>query len=149
MTFIGLWSKFDPEGQPAQPLTREALAYLKGQLVKLPADKPVVIFTHLCHDAMTNKDELINAIGKANVIMILGGHYHYSSVNQYRGINFVQLPSPKSEFTEFTVIRITRDRLIAIPYDFTKNAWASGSRKVLDTKIKGPRSNAPVQADGG
>ena len=136
VVFIGLWSKFDPKGKPAQPLTQEALTYLKEQLAKLSKEKPVVIFTHLCHDAMTNRDELVNTIGKSNVIMILGGHYHYSSVNQYRGINFVQLPSPKSKVTEFTVIRITKDRLIAIPYDFTKKAWVSESKKVLDIKIK-------------
>ncbi|MDC0309662.1 metallophosphoesterase [bacterium] len=136
VVFIGLWSKFDPKGKPAQPLTQEALTYLKEQLAKLSKEKPVVIFTHLCHDAMTNRDELVNTIGKSNVIMILGGHYHYSSVNQYRGINFVQLPSPKSKVTEFTVIRIAKDRLIAIPYDFTKKAWVSESKKVLDIKIK-------------
>ncbi len=139
VVFIGLWSKFDPKGKPAQPLTKEALTYLKEQLANLPKEKPAIIFTHLCHDAMTNRDELVNTIGKSNVIMVLGGHYHYSSVNQYRGVTFVQLPSPKSKFTEFTVIRITKDRLIAIPYDFTKKAWVSGSRKVLDTKIKGPQ----------
>ncbi len=136
VVFIGLWSKFDPKGKPAQPLTKEALTYLKEQLAKLPKEKPTIIFTHLCHDAMTNRDELVNTIGKSNVIMVLGGHYHYSSVNQYRGVTFVQLPSPKSKFTEFTVIRITKDRLIAIPYDFTKKAWVSESKKVLDTKIK-------------
>ena len=136
VVFIGLWSKFDPKGKPAQPLTQEALTYLKEQLAKLSKEKPVVIFTHLCHDAMTNRDELVNTIGKSNVIMILGGHYHYSSVNKYRGINFVQLPSPKSKATEFTVIRIEKDRLIAIPYDFTKKAWVSESKKVLDTTIK-------------
>ena len=149
VVFIGLWSKFDPKGKPAQPLTGDALAYLKKQLGKLPKDKPVVIFTHLCHDAMTNKDELINTIGKSNVILVLGGHYHYSSVNQYRGINFVQLPSPKSKFTEFTVIRITQDQLTAIPYDFTKKAWVSGKRKVLDTKINGPRQNRKNQGGDG
>ena len=135
VVFIGLWSKFDPKGKPAQPLTQEALTYLKEQLAKLSKEKPVVIFTHLCHNAMTNRDELVNTIGKSNVIMILGGHYHYSSVNKYRGINFVQLPSPKSKVTEFTVIRIEKDRLIAIPYDFTKKAWVSESQKVLDAKI--------------
>ena len=135
VVFIGLWSKFDPKGKPAQPLTQEALTYLKEQLAKLSKEKPVVIFTHLCHDAMTNRDELVNTIGTSNVIMILGGHYHYSSVNKYRGINFVQLPSPKSKVTEFTVIRIAKDRLIAIPYDFTKKAWVSESKKVLDSKI--------------
>ena len=139
VVFIGLWSKFDPKGKPAQPLTKEALAYLKEQLARLPREKPVVIFTHLCHDAMTNRDELVETIGKSNVIMVLGGHYHYSSVNQYRGLTFVQLPSPKSKFTEFTVFQVTQNRLIAMPYDFKKKEWVSGSRKVLDKKIKGPQ----------
>ena len=139
VVFIGLWSKFDPKGKPAQPLTKEALAYLKEQLAKLPPEKPVVIFTHLCHDAMTNRDELVETIGKSNVIMVLGGHYHYSSVNQYRGLTFVQLTSPKSKFTEFTVFQVTQNRLIAMPYDFTKKTWVTGPRKVLDKKIKGPR----------
>ena len=34
VVFIGLWSKFDPKGKPAQPLTQEALTYLKEQLAK-------------------------------------------------------------------------------------------------------------------
>ena len=38
VAFIGLWSKFDPKGKPAQPLTKEALSYLKIQLAKLPKD---------------------------------------------------------------------------------------------------------------
>ena len=139
VVFIGLWSKFDPKGKPAQPLTKEALDYLREQLAKLPREKPVVIFTHLCHDAMTNRDELVDTIGKSNVIMVMGGHYHYSSVNQYRGLTFVQLPSPKSKFTEFTVFQVTQNRLVAMPYDFIKKTWVTGPRKVLDKKIKGPR----------
>ena len=87
---------------------------------------------------MTNRDELVDAIGDANVVLVLGGHYHYSSVNKYRGLNFVQLPSPKSKFTEFTVFRITSDRLLAMPYDFVKKQWVSGSRKSLDFAIRFP-----------
>ena len=139
VVFIGLWSKFDPKGTPAQPLTKEALTYLKDQLGRLPKEKPAVVFTHLCHDAMTNRDELVETIGKSNVIMVLGGHYHYSSVNQYRGLTFVQLPSPKSKFTEFTVFQVTQNRLIAMPYDFTKKTWVTDPRKVLEKKIKGPQ----------
>jgi len=136
--FIALWSKFDPRGKPFQPLTKEALNYLREQLAKTTDGQPVVLFTHLCHDAMTNRDELVDAIGDANVVLVLGGHYHYSSVNKYRGLNFVQLPSPKSKFTEFTVFRITSDRLLAMPYDFVKKQWVSGSRKSLDFAIRFP-----------
>ena len=92
---------------------------------------------------MTNRDELVEAIGDANVVLVLGGHYHYSSVNKYRGLNFVQLPSPKSKFTEFTVFRITSDRLLAMPYDFVKKQWVSGSRKSLDFAIRFPAKALP------
>ena len=136
--FIALWSKFDPRGKPFQPLTKEALNYLREQLAKTADGQPVVLFTHLCHDAMTNRDELVDVVDDANVVLVLGGHYHYSSVNKYRGLNFVQLPSPKSKFTEFTVFRITSDRLLAMPYDFVKKQWVSGSRKSLDFAIRFP-----------
>ncbi len=141
--FIALWSKFDPRGKPFQPLTKEALNYLREQLSETPKGQPIVLFTHLCHDAMTNRDELVEAIGDANVVLVLGGHYHYSSVNKYRGLNFVQLPSPKSKFTEFTVFRITSDRLLAMPYDFVKKQWVSGSRKSLDFAIRFPAKALP------
>ena len=134
--FIALWSKFNARGKPFQPLTKEALSYLREQLKATPSGQPVVLFTHLCHDAMTNRDELVEAVGDANVILVLGGHYHYSSVNKYRGLNFVQLPSPKSKFTEFTVLRISSNRLVAIPYDFVKKEWILGARKSLDISIK-------------
>jgi len=141
--FIALWSKFDPRGKPFQPLSKEALKYLREQLAKTTDGQPVVLFTHLCHDAMTNRDELVDAIGDANVVLVLGGHYHYSSVNKYRGLNFVQLPSPKSKFTEFTVFRITSDRLLAMPYDFVKKQWVSGSRKSLAVAIRFPAKAIP------
>ena len=136
--FIALWSKFDPRGKPFQPLTKEALNYLREQLAKTADGQPVVLFTHLCHDAMTNRDELVDVVDDANVVLVLGGHYHYSSVNKYRGLNFVQLPSPKSKFTEFTVFRITSDRLLTMPYDFVKKQWVSSSRKSLDFAIRFP-----------
>ena len=141
--FMALWSKFDPRGKPFQPLSKEALKYLREQLAKTTDGQPVVLFTHLCHDAMTNRDELVDAIGDANVVLVLGGHYHYSSVNKYRGLNFVQLPSPKSKFTEFTVFRITSDRLLAMPYDFVKKQWVSGSRKSLAVAIRFPAKAIP------
>ena len=94
-----------------------------------------MVATHLCFDAMTNRDEFVDALAGANVIMALGGHYHKAKVTPYRGINFVQLPSVKSAWTEVTVIRITPTRLTAIPYDYTKNQWSNNPSKILDAKI--------------
>ncbi len=135
--FISLFSKFDPNAKPAQPLTRESLAFLRQQLAKTPAGTPVVVATHLCFDAITNRDKLIDTFGKANVILVLGGHYHKATVHRYRGFHFVQFPSPRDQ-TEVTVLRITPDRLVAIPYDHAKKQWTDNRGKILDVKIRGP-----------
>jgi hypothetical protein len=138
--FIGLFSEYDEKlNNPAQPITKPALDYLRQALAKVPKGKPVVVATHLCFDAITNRDEFVDAFGDANVILVLGGHYHKATVNEYRGFHFVQLPSPEPKSSrEVTVIRITSDRLIAIPFNYRDNKWVSDGRKVLNVAIKGP-----------
>ena len=138
--FVALFSEYDEKlNNPAQPITKPALDYLRQALAKVPQGKPVVVATHLCFDAITNRDEFVDAFGDANVILVLGGHYHKATVNQYRGVNFVQLPSPEPKSSrEFTVIRITSDRLVAVPFNYRDNQWVSDKRKILNTPIKGP-----------
>jgi len=141
--FIALFSKYDESlNSPAQPITKEALDFICKDLAKLPKGNPVVVAMHLCFDALTNRQELVEAFGDANIILVLGGHYHKAKVDKYRGINFVQLPSPAPNSpNEFTVIRITSDRLVAIPYDYEKKEWDTDPRKTLDVPIKGPRTS--------
>ncbi len=138
--FIALYSKYDESlNNPAQPISREALEYLRKDLAKVPKGTPVVVATHLCFDAITNRDEFIDAFADANVILVLGGHYHKATVNKYRGINFVQLPSPApGSPNEITVIRIDSERLVALPFDYEKSQWCTDPKKILDTSIKGP-----------
>jgi len=69
----------------------------------------------------------------------LGGHYHKATVHNFRGVNFVQLPSPgPKSANESTVLRVTSDRLVAIPFNYKENRWASEKQKILDLQIKGP-----------
>ncbi len=146
--FIGLFSEYDEKlNNPAQPISKQALQYLRETLAKVPEGKPVVVATHLCFDAITNRDELVDAFGKANVILVLGGHYHKATVHNFRGVNFVQLPSPEPKSAgEFTVIRVTSNRLVAIPFNYRENRWASEKQKILDVQIKGP-ANSPVEKE--
>jgi hypothetical protein len=141
--FIALFSKYDESlNNPAQPITKEALDFIRKDLADVPKQKPVVVAMHLCFEALTNRDELVEAFGDANVILVLGGHYHKATVNKYRGINFVQLPSPAPKSpNEVTVIRVTPDRLVAIPYDYEKKGWDTDPKKTLDVKISGPKSD--------
>jgi hypothetical protein len=138
--FIGLFSEYDENlNNPAQPITKAALDYLRQALAKVPKVKPVVVATHLCFDAITNRDEFVDAFGDGNVILVLGGHYHKATANKDRGFNFVQLPSPEPKSSgEFTVVRIAPNRLTAILFNYRDNKWVSDKRKILDTPIKGP-----------
>ncbi len=147
--FVCPFSAYDESlGNPAQDVTTEAMDFIRKnlhrhyspalvpkKLATIPQGTPIVVATHLCFDAMTNRDAFVDAMGDANVIMVLGGHYHKAVVTPYRGVNFVQLPSVNSAWTEVTVIRITSNRLIAIPYDYTKRQWIDNPRKILDVEI--------------
>lgn len=137
--FIALYSIYDESlNNPAQPISDDALAYLRKVLSKVPKGTPVVVATHLCFESITNRDDFVDAFAKANVILVLGGHYHKASVNRYKGINFLQLPSPApGSPSEVTVIRIDSERLTAIPFDYEKSQWCADPNKILDTKIKG------------
>jgi len=145
--FIALFSSYDESlNSPAQPITKQALDFIRKDLGKIPKGNPVVVAIHLCFDSLTNRDELVEAFGDANVILVLGGHYHKAKVDKYQGIHFVQLPSPAPKSpNEFTVIRITSDRLVAISYDYEKKEWDTDPRKTLDVRINGPRNNRETQ----
>jgi len=142
--FVLLYSKYDESlNSPAQKISEDALEYLRKCLSKVTKETPVVVATHLCFESITNRDELIDAFKGANVILVLGGHYHKASVNSYRGINFVQLPSPApGSPSEITAIRIDSERLVAVPFDYEKARWSTNPKKILDTGIKGPRGMA-------
>ncbi len=135
--FVCVFSNYDETlNNPAQPLTEEALKFIRTSLDAIPEDVPAIVAMHLCYDSLTNRDAVVEAIGDSNVLAILGGHYHKAKVNRYRGQNFVQLPSPfRGSPSEFTVIRITPDRLVAIPYDYEQQKWVKEPRKTLDLEI--------------
>lgn len=145
--FVVLFSKYDESlNNPAQPVSAEALAFLRDDLAKLAKGTPVVVALHLCFDAITNRDELVDAFGDANVVLVLGGHYHKAKVDRFRDVNFVQLPSPAPNGShEVTVIRITSDRLLAIPYQYESKTWPDVRGKILHVPIRGPAPTAGVQ----
>lgn len=138
--FVVLFSKYN-EGldSPAQAVHSEALEFLRNDLKRLARGTPAVVAMHLCFDAITNRDELVDALGDANVICVLGGHYHKAQVNRFRNVNFVQLPSPAPNGPhQVTVLRITSDRAIAIPYDYRNKRWSNDRRGILDVPVRGP-----------
>ncbi len=143
--FVMLSFQYDEKlGSPNQPVPKETLDYLRSDLEKQPKDKPIVVGIHLCFEAITNRDEFIGAFGDANVILVLGGHYHHATVNLYHGVNFVQLPSPAPGSPDgVTAIRITADRLTAVPFGYRSGQWVTEKKQILDVPIRGPK-NQPI-----
>jgi hypothetical protein len=137
--FLCVYSEYDENlNSPAQPVAAGALEFIRRELARTPPGTPVVAALHLCFDAITNRDELLDAFGGANVILVLGGHYHKAKVDRHRNVDFVQLPSPapKNSAGQVTLIRITPDRLLAIPYSYEKNAWSEEPKEILDKRLR-------------
>jgi predicted phosphodiesterase len=132
--FICADSKFDAKGTPNQPLTEDCLTYIKTNIAKVPKGEPVVVAIHMCFEAITNPDALVDSFGDANVALVMTGHYHQPSTQKYRGISFVQCPSPKSDTHAGTAVHITSERVTAVPYNYDKNTWMTGN-VVLDAKL--------------
>jgi hypothetical protein len=129
--FVMVFSKYSPH----QTITRDALEFIGRDLAKLPKGMPVVVALHYCYEAIGNRDELIAAFGDAKVVLVLGGHYHQASTNEYRGIHFVQVASPRTA-TQFTVVRLAGGRVTAVPYDFKRGAWSERTGARLDAVIE-------------
>ncbi|HPD46771.1 MAG TPA: redoxin family protein [Anaerohalosphaeraceae bacterium] len=145
--FVALFSEYDESlNNPAQPISAAALEFLKQDLAAVGPERPVIVATHLCYDAITNRDAFVDAMKGANILCVLGGHYHKAKVDTYRGIHFVQLPSPAPNSpSEFTVIRVTEDRITGIPFDYVQRQWVTDARKILDAPIKGPKPPAEIR----
>ena len=143
--FIALFSEYDESlNNPAQPISKAALDYLRQTLAKVPKGKPVVVATHLCFDAITNRDEFVDAFGNANVILVLGGHYHKATVNQYRGIQLRPTPLPRAEILR-RVHRHAHHRGPPRRHPLQLSGRTTGRRtrrKILDVAIKGPAKPA-------
>lgn len=123
---------------PEGPIFDETLAFLREDLSQLADDQPVVVVMHQCADSLTNKDALLTALGGANVLAVLGGHYHKAVKMEVGGIPFYQLPSPKSDQPAVTVVRVTSDRLSICTRGVREGEWLDSL--TLDVPIRGPRA---------
>jgi hypothetical protein len=137
---LAVFSHYDESlNSPAQALSSEALAFIREDLAHRPGGALVVVATHLCLEALTNRDQLIDAFGHANVVLVLTGHYHKAQVAQYRGRNFLQLPSPSPNGErEIMVIRFKAGRLLALPFNYERRQWVTEPRKVLEVPLPPP-----------
>jgi hypothetical protein len=131
---VSLLSIFSPHTD-SQHLSDRSLAWLRQQLAELGPDRPAIIATHLSFAAIRNLDDLVDALGDANVILILGGHLHRTRTLEYRGRWFIQLPSPKGS-PHIMVIRVDMDRLLAIPFDYRRGAWVQDPALRVDVPIR-------------
>ncbi|MGA2498067.1 MAG: hypothetical protein ABSH20_10015 [Tepidisphaeraceae bacterium] len=127
-----------------QRITPEALAFIRRDLAAVPRDRPVVLAMHYCLEAISNKDELIESFGDANVVLVLGGHYHVGSLKEYRGVPFIQVPSPTAR-SQFVVVRIADGRLAAAAYDYGLKEWSQHPVGHLNVSLQGRGSGTSTR----
>lgn len=108
---------------PEGPVFEPTLVWLRGNLARVPEDRPVIVVMHHCADSLTNKDEVLDAMSGHNVLAVLGGHYHKAAMQVLGAIPFYELPSPKSDRPGVTVVRVTTDRLSICTWDCTQGKW--------------------------
>ena len=129
--FVAVFSEYNAR----QRITPEALAFIRRDLAAVPQGRPVVLAMHYCLEAISNKDELIESFGEANVVLVLGGHYHIGSLKAYRGVPFMQVPSPTAR-SQFVVVRIADGRLVAAAYDYGQREWSQSPVGLLNVALQ-------------
>ena len=133
--FLAAHAPYRPE---RQVFAAESLAFIRRDLAAANG-RPTIVASHYCLKAIANPDDVLEAFGDANVLMMMGGHHHGASHSAYKGRQFLQVPSPRYNHMS-TVVRITDERLTAVPYDFVKSQWVESA--MLDVPI--PRKSPPT-----
>jgi len=123
---------FSPDNAQ-QFISRDAMDYLRHQLTLAPT-RPTVVVAHYCLDAIRNKNEFADCLDTGQVLLVLGGHYHYAVASTYRSHQFLQVPSP-ADRPQFIVLRLTPDRLQALTYDYARHQWLDTPRTRIDLRL--------------
>ena len=149
--FVALFSEYDESlNNPAQPISAAALEFLKQDLAAVGPERPVIVATHLCYDAITNRDAFVDAMKGANILCVLAGiitRLRSTRIGGFISCSFLRR-LPQFAESEFTVIRVTEDRITGIPFDYVQRQWVTDARKILDAPIKGPKPPAEIRRQG-
>ncbi len=121
--FIGLdgWTSSD------EPFHTSALPFLEAHMPLVPAQQPVVIFSHYTprDPPHSQWDRFFNAVQGHNIILMCHGHEHYPRVGGWRGYDYLVTSDCKVVHGNqaFSVVRIRGAQLVGIGYDWYNNAW--------------------------
>ena len=74
--FIMLGLAYQLRSDDSWAVGDEAIEWLRGKLTEIEPDTPVVVCTHLCLQAMSDRDAFVDALAGANVLCVVGGHHH-------------------------------------------------------------------------
>lgn len=121
--FIGLdgWTSSD------EPFHASSLPFLEAHIPLVPAQQPVVIFSHYTprDPPHTQWDRFFNAVQGHNIILMCHGHEHYPRVGGWRGYDYLVTSDCRVVHGNqgFSVVRIRDTQLVGIGYDWHNNSW--------------------------
>ena len=90
VAFIGLSHSYSKDGESSQPVPPGDLEWLRKELDRYGAEMPIVIWLHLGVTALSDLESFTALLKRYNVILVLGGHYHFAFNQRVDGIDFAQ-----------------------------------------------------------
>lgn len=107
------------------------IAWLKGELSKLPKNQPVILVTHypLLPGDVDNWYEVTDAVRNSNIRAFIGGHYHSNRLSKYDGIPAFICRSnlrAKEAVGGYSIFEITNDSIIISEKKIGENSYTWG-----------------------
>lgn len=130
--FVSLNSDYDRDEVGHIP--EADLEWLRSDLGALPSACRIVIFTHTRIDSLKNPDQLLKVLNAYNVILIVSAHKHHPAAFKYNGLNCISIGHCRSHPIDpeygrsFHVVRISENRILAVPWRWDFLDWERGQR---------------------
>ncbi len=128
--FICLNSRYDD----GEYLAAEDVSFLQQDLASTEQGTPVVLFVHCRLDRFRNTDEALLLLADHHILLVVGAHVHKPAVFQTAGIDCLDVgqcrdhPIDPAYGRNLYVVRITDDRLVAVPWRWDLGDWERGQR---------------------
>ena len=130
--FVALNTHFG-SGDPGH-FEAEELDFLRRDADAAGAGTPTIVFTHHRLDRTTNGGDVLALLARRNVLLVVSAHVHKPAVFQLDGIDCIDVgqcrdhPIDPEYGRSFLVVRVTDERLTAVPWRWDLADWERGQR---------------------
>lgn len=138
--FISLCGRYDAHEVGSVPSAQ--MGFLERDIAALPADMPIVLFSHSRLDRLKNGRDVARMLSRRRTILVASAHLHRPAVFTAHGIPGLDIghcrnhPIDPEWGRSFTVVRIKGGSLSAIPWRWDLKDWERGQRQFKKPDIR-------------